>query len=335
MSMRHQLLGMVVLAMLTQSSQAATVTNAQGAGGNVVLRRNSASEPAPADTGEFLRIKFQSGAAENNNTDRIGLLKFDLNALPAEPITVASLRIHLPRGASSAQPNNRFDAGETLYLYGVPNGASGENFSLDPLQTLFVDNPYLTGTGSVTNPRPVTDLTVNGINDDLLPLLATYTFEKNSDAGDFVNFHSSELASFLQADANKIATFMLTMRTIQDFNKTPVISAALALDANHRPTLRTNINVTNTDFNNSGSTTIDDFNILKTNFLTGTALAQGDANYDGKVDHSDFYLWRTAFVTVGGSLEGLSLSIPEPSSAALAGLLGLTAYGTALIRRRR
>jgi hypothetical protein len=91
---------------------------------------------------------------------------------------------------------------------------------------------------------------------------------------------------------------------------------------------------TNTDFNNSGSTTIDDFNILKTNFLTGTALAQGDANYDGKVDHADFFLWRTAFVTAGGSLEGLSLAIPEPSSAAVAGLLGLMAYGTGLARRR-
>lgn len=332
--MRHPLLGMIVLATLANSSHAATVNNSQGAGGNVVLRRGSASEPVPADTGEFLRIKFQSGTAENNNTDRLGLLKFDLTSLPAEPITVASLRIHLPRGASSGQPNNRFDAGETLYLYGVPNGAAGEDFSLDPLQTLFVDNPYVTGTGSVSNPRPAIDLTANGVNDDLLPLLATYTFANNSDAGDFVNFHSNELTSFLQADSNKIATFMLTMRTIQDFAKTPVISAALALDANHRPTLRTNTNVTNTDFNNSGGTTIDDFNILKSNFLSGTTLAQGDANFDGKVDHADFYLWRTVFVTAGGSLEGLSLSIPEPSSAALAGLFGLAACSTRLVRRR-
>lgn len=332
--MRRQLLGIVALALMTQSSQAATVTNAQGSGGNVVVRRNSASEPTPTDTGEFLRLKYQSGSTENNNTDRIGLFKFDLNLLPAEPITVASLRIHLPRGASSSQPNNRFDAGEILYLYGIPNGAAGENFSLDPLQTLFVDNPYLTGTGSVTNPRPATDLTVNGVNDDLLPLLATYTFEKNSDAGEFVNFHSNELTSFLQADSNKTASFVLTMKTIQDFNKTPVISGALAADANHRPTLRTNSNVFNTDFNNSGSTTIDDFNILRSNFLNGTTLAQGDANFDGKVDHADFFLWRTAFVTAGGSLEGLSLSIPEPSSAATAGVLGLMAYGTGLVRRR-
>ncbi|BBO31215.1 hypothetical protein [Lacipirellula parvula] len=90
----------------------------------------------------------------------------------------------------------------------------------------------------------------------------------------------------------------------------------------------------NADFNNSGSVTIDDFNVLKSNFLTGTALAQGDANYDGKVDHADFFLWRTAFVTAGGSLEGLSLSIPEPSSAAIAGSLGLMAYGIGLVRRR-
>lgn len=91
----------------------------------------------------------------------------------------------------------------------------------------------------------------------------------------------------------------------------------------------------NADFDGSGSTTIDDFHILRSNFLTGTTLAQGDANYDGKVDHTDFYLWRTAFVNAGGSLEGLSLAIPEPSSAVVAGLLGLTAYGTGLVRRRR
>ncbi len=333
--MRRPLLGMIVLATLASSSSAATVNNSQGAGGNVVIRRNSVSEPVPTDTGEFLRLKFHSGTAENNNNDRIGLLKFDLTSLPAEPINVATLRIHLPRGASSGQTNNRFDAGETLYLYGLPNGAAGENFSLDPLQTLFVDNPYVTGAGSVSNPRPATDLTVNGVNDDLLPLLATYTFATNSDAGDFVNFQSNELTSFLQADSNDIATFMLTMRTIQDNAKTPVISAALAADPNHRPTLRTNTDVINTDFNNSGGTTIDDFNILRSNFLSGTTFAQGDANFDGKVDHADFYLWRTAFVTAGGSLEGLSLAIPEPSSATLAGLLAVTAYGAGLGRRRR
>ncbi|MBX3435639.1 MAG: hypothetical protein KF847_20165 [Pirellulales bacterium] len=330
--MRHQLRSVVVLALMAHSSHAAVVTNAQGSGGNVVVRRSSASEPLAADDGTFLRFKFQSGANENVNTDRIPILKFDLSALPAEPVTAASLRIHLPRGASTNQTSNRFDAGETLYLYGVPNGLAGENVDLAPANTTFANYPYLTGVGSVTNPRPATDLTVNGVNDDLVTLLATYTFAAPSDAGDFVTFQSSALASFLQADDNGIATFLLTMGTIQDFNKTPVVSAAGAVDANHRPSLRTNNDVINTNFDGLGGTDLADFDILKSNFLTGTTQALGDANFDGIVDHADFFLWRTAFLASGGSLEGINLwGVPEPTSCAVA--MALAVAGGFALRR--
>ncbi len=64
---------------------------------------------------------------------------------------------------------------------------------------------------------------------------------------------------------------------------------------------------------------IDDFGIIRDNFLTGKTLEEGDLNFDGTVDFEDFLAWKTAF---GG---GGPNSVPEPSSAALvvvsAGLL--------------
>lgn len=64
---------------------------------------------------------------------------------------------------------------------------------------------------------------------------------------------------------------------------------------------------------------IEDFSIIRDNFLTGKSLEEGDLTFDGAVDFEDFVAWKTAF---GG---GGPNSVPEPSSAALvvvsAGLL--------------
>jgi hypothetical protein len=72
----------------------------------------------------------------------------------------------------------------------------------------------------------------------------------------------------------------------------------------------------NTDFNVDGFTDINDFNILRNNYLTGTLFSQGDSNHDGIVNYLDFFLWRTAFVGGGGSTAGLSFDfgVPEPSA---------------------
>jgi hypothetical protein len=91
----------------------------------------------------------------------------------------------------------------------------------------------------------------------------------------------------------------------------------------------------NADFVAPAGVGLEDFEALRSNYLTGTTTAQGDANLDGKVNHVDFFFWRTAYLAGGGSLEGVSLAIPEPSSATVAGLLGLLTYGTGLARRRR
>ncbi len=226
------------------SASGVILYNSQGAGGDLMVQRNNVSAQR-ADG--LLLIKIQSGDAENNGNDRLGLIKFDLTQLPAESISAASVRISLPRGAATGQPNNAFAAGDSLYLYGVPDGSAGEDFALDTTTT-FANYPHFTGVGSVANPRPASDLTANGVNDDLTPLLATYTFEAASDAGQFVDFHSSALTSFLQADSNGIATFILATggQTINPATKTPTVASGQGDVATNNPTWRPAL-LTNSD----------------------------------------------------------------------------------------
>jgi glucose/arabinose dehydrogenase len=75
----------------------------------------------------------------------------------------------------------------------------------------------------------------------------------------------------------------------------------------------------NADFDSLGGATLDDFHILRSNYLaTGALHAQGDANFDGVVDHADFFLWRSAYLAGGGELAAISWPVPEPSVWALA-----------------
>jgi hypothetical protein len=315
MNYKHFLVVALAVALLAQASWAETVTNVFGNGDDVVLRRLGATE-----NDGFLRIKNQSGLTEDSGNDRIGLLKFDLSGL-TEPITVGALQLQLPRGASNGFPNNTFNAGETLSLYGIPNLATDENF--DEAAVTFANSPYTTGGGSVFGPRPAEDTTGNGVNDTLLTLLATYTFATTSNAGQLVNFQSPQLSSFLQADTNDIASFFLTVSQSDAF-KTAVFTSDTGTEGTPiPPTLRTNTDVFNTDVDGVNGTDINDFHIIRTNYLTGTSQAQGDVNFDGTVNHLDFYLWRTEFASLGGIVSGLSV-IPEPSTAALGLMLLLS-----------
>jgi hypothetical protein len=73
-----------------------------------------------------------------------------------------------------------------------------------------------------------------------------------------------------------------------------------------------------TDFDDLNGTNIADFHILRSNFLTGTTHAQGDANADGSVNHRDFFLWRSAFLGGGGNAAAIDWSsVPEPSTSLL------------------
>ncbi|MCO6047121.1 PEP-CTERM sorting domain-containing protein [Aeoliella sp. ICT_H6.2] len=316
---------------MAQLAGAETLTNIAGTGGDVVVRRNNNTE-----NDGFLRIKNQGGDGEASGNDRIGLLKFDLSGL-SESITAGGVQLELPRGESTGQAVNTFDAGDILYLYGVPDLGADENF--DEASVTFASFPYLTGDGSVTTVRPETDLTGNGVNDDLVPLLDTFTFSEQSDAGDLVTFTGGSLTSFLQADTNDIATFILTVSQTQDVFKTAVFVSDTGTEGTPLPpTLLTNgdVPMEGTDFNMMDGTTIDDFFILRDNYLTGTTFSQGDANLDGIVNHLDFYLWRTDYLAAGGSLSAIQWSpVPEPATSAMLAIGGVAAMFVVRKRRQR
>lgn len=80
---------------------------------------------------------------------------------------------------------------------------------------------------------------------------------------------------------------------------------------------------------------LEDFEALRSNYLTGTTNAQGDANLDGKVNQVDFFLWRTAYLAGGESLEGVSLAIPEPATGLLAIIALAAGHGLRRAGRRR
>jgi Concanavalin A-like lectin/glucanases superfamily/PEP-CTERM motif len=78
-----------------------------------------------------------------------------------------------------------------------------------------------------------------------------------------------------------------------------------------------------------------DFELIRANFRnTVSTRAQGDLVRNNVVDFDDFRQWKTAFLSMGGSLAGVDLSfesVPEPSSA----LLLLVAAGAFATTRRR
>jgi hypothetical protein len=84
------------------------------------------------------------------------------------------------------------------------------------------------------------------------------------------------------------------------------------------------------DVNGVGGVTIDDYNIIRTNYRTNvTTRAQGDLNADGFVDVLDFREWKANVppeVSAG-------LAAPEPAGAVLAA--AGVALGSALRSRRR
>ena len=143
------------------------------------------------------------------------------------------------------------------------------------------------------------------------------------------------LRSFLQADTNNIASFILTVSQ-SNATKTAVFVSDTGTEGTPlHPTLLTNVDVPmgGTDFDMMNGTDIADFHILRANYLTGTTHAAGDANLDGIVNHLDFFMWRTDFLGGGGSAADISwATVPEPASCImmLAGLLS-----SLNVRRRR
>jgi len=85
------------------------------------------------------------------------------------------------------------------------------------------------------------------------------------------------------------------------------------------------------DVTGDGFVMMDDFDIIRNNFRqTPRSRAQGDLTGDGLVSLIDFTQWKGAFSAGGGSIAGQDLSflsVPEPSSLALIGLLSVMLAG--------
>ncbi|MCO6047120.1 PEP-CTERM sorting domain-containing protein [Aeoliella sp. ICT_H6.2] len=231
--LKNCLLSLVATGVLASVAPAETITTLFGNGGDLNVRRGSASE----NRDDLLLLKNQSGDAEDSQNDRVVFLKFDLSGL-TEAVTSAGVQLELPRGESTGQATNSFHTGDTLFLYGVLDLAADEDF--DETTTTFASSPYLTGALSMTDPRPVSDVTGNSVNDELAVLLATYTFADEPDAGDLLVFSGASLAGFLQDDTNDIATFLVTA-TLTPVTDTPVFVADTGT-AGMPPTLLTNGN---------------------------------------------------------------------------------------------
>ncbi len=63
------------------------------------------------------------------------------------------------------------------------------------------------------------------------------------------------------------------------------------------------------DFNEDGATDLADYEILKSNFISGTTFAEGDLNFSGTVDLQDF----ADFVGIFNDTAGAA-AVPEPST---------------------
>ena len=85
------------------------------------------------------------------------------------------------------------------------------------------------------------------------------------------------------------------------------------------------------DFNGDGVIDTNDFNVLAGNFNTeDKSLAEGDINFDGRVNAADFLQFREIFNSQGQA--GVA-AVPEPGSCLLS-LLGIGGLAMCLRRRR-
>ena len=157
-------------------------------------------------TGAALIAKNANNPADSSN-DRVTFLRFDTTGLTT-PVTAASL--------SLAIHNNAIPAGFQVQLFGIPDAAANETFDASTLT--FANSGYTTtSTG---------DSTDNNVLDASLTLLGTYTFDQAIAQGTAgtspgtMTFYDAggALTSFLNADTNHVATFLLTTPTHNDSN---------------------------------------------------------------------------------------------------------------------
>lgn len=84
------------------------------------------------------------------------------------------------------------------------------------------------------------------------------------------------------------------------------------------------------DFDSNGKIDVEDFNVLASNFGTGTTFGEGDMNFDGQVGLRDFIALKAAFNAQGQA--ATAAAVPEPHGCGLLAIGMLLASG---LRRRR
>lgn len=123
----------------------------------------------------------------------------------------------------------------------------------------------------------------------------------------------------------------------EDFDEIPVFSLAQVQVqgdiTNADAVLLNNVAITSFadgDYNFDGRVDAADYTVWRRD-LGSTILAEADGNGNGIVDEADFFVWRASYGQAGGPAAAIaSLTVPEPTSLLLT-LLG----GLALLGRRR
>jgi hypothetical protein len=188
----------ICASIVSSAASAATL----GVAADTYVMRNSTTDNSAAAP---LIVKNGNNPPDNS-TDRVTFLRFDTTGLT--PVTAASLTL--------AIHNNAVPAGFQVQLYGIPDGAANENFDASTLT--FANSGYTT--------TSTADLTDNNVLDASLTLLGTYTFDQAIAQGTAgtspgaMTFYDAggALTSFLNADTNHVAAFLLATPTHNDSN---------------------------------------------------------------------------------------------------------------------
>ena len=175
---------------------------------DTTLQRGAAANASNVGTNQALIVK-NGDATDSATTDRVTALRFDTSALAGTATAAASLSL-------TVFPN-AVPAGFTVQLYGIPDASASENFGETTLT--FANSGFVTNPGT-TAAATASDGTDNNVLDSALVSLGTFTFPAALGAAatggnnGVITFNTPALASFIAADTNGVASFVLTTPTV-------------------------------------------------------------------------------------------------------------------------
>jgi len=185
------------LMMPAVSVRAGVITTADGNGADAFVRGTGTwNHYADTNFGNADTVKIKH--IGNLGDCRKAYLRFDLSGVSSE-VLAATLKLTLDGGTTE---------GFSYNVYGLLDGHPGEN--------------WVEGDGGSDN-SPLGELTWNnapanfttwgnGVIDSETWDLGYYSVAANTSAGTVVNFSGNNLLSFLNADTNDLATFLITRR---------------------------------------------------------------------------------------------------------------------------